>query len=194
MKEDLRVVLTDFYNTEVPPIAQRKKDEILQTGKTYYNKMTELERDFRWEPIDAEDIQRVLRFWVARFVKEKPDLTLEKAVGMIKKTKQVYEDYYTDASRHISLERVSTTSFKSMQEALHLCSHAWQFLHLSLSITGTKIAKRDSIPRVVPTGQTLLHQPWRPKKNASVPTSKSVTPATSASGQTGSTTLRTMRP
>ena len=118
MRGDLRAVLVDFHNTEVPPIAQRKKDEILQKGKAYFQKMTELERSFRWESADADDIQRVLRFWVSKFVKEKPNLTLNKAVEMMKGTKQAYEDYYTDASRHISLDRVSTASFQSVQDEL----------------------------------------------------------------------------
>ena len=118
MKEDLRVVLTDFYNTEVPPIAQRKKDEILQKGKAYYVKMTELERDFRWEPADAEDIHRVLRYWVSQYVNSKKELTLEKAVELLKKMKQVYEDYYMDASKNLILDDVSTASFKSVQDEL----------------------------------------------------------------------------
>lgn len=118
MTEELRVVLLDLHNTEVPPVAQKKKDEILQKGKAYYCKMKHLEQNFKWMPEDADDISKVLRYHVSAFVKKKPDLTLEDAVKMMKESKQVYDDYYTDASTHISLDRVSTASFKSVQEEL----------------------------------------------------------------------------
>ena len=118
MKEDLRVVLTDFYNTEVPPIAQKKKDEILQKGKALFNKMKDLEKNFKWLPEDAEDIGKVLRYQVSAFVRRKPNLTLADAAKMMQEGCQVYEDYYTEASKHISLDQVSTASFNSVQEEL----------------------------------------------------------------------------
>lgn len=118
MRKELRAVLIDLYGTEVPPVAQQKKDEILRKGKAYFQKMTDLERSFQWEPTDTEDIQRVLRFWVSKFVREKSSLTLEKAVELLKKMKQVYEDYYMDASKHLILDDVSTASFKSVQDEL----------------------------------------------------------------------------
>ena len=114
MKEDLRVVLTDFYNTEVPPIAQGKKDEILQKGKNIYKKMTDLEKTFVWNQADEEDIARVLRYWVSKYVKEKPFLSIEKAIAMYKQSKQAYEDYYLGAKHHIELERIPTGPFSSM--------------------------------------------------------------------------------
>lgn len=118
MRKELRAVLIDLYGTEVPPVAQQKKEEILRKGKAYFQKMTDLERSFQWEPTDTEDIQRVLRFWVSKFVREKSSLTLEKAVEMLKRTNQVYEDYYESASKQISLDQVSTASFKSVQDEL----------------------------------------------------------------------------
>ena len=96
MKEELRVVLTDFYNTEVPPIAQGKKDEILRKGKNIYKKMTDLEKTFVWNQADEEDIARVLRYWVSKYVKEKPFLSVETAIVMHKQSKQAYEDYYLE--------------------------------------------------------------------------------------------------
>jgi hypothetical protein len=118
MMEDLRVVLVDLHNTEVPPIAQRKKDEILHKGKAFYLQMKQLEKDFKWEPADAEDIYKVLRYWVSKFVKAKPNLTLEKAVELLRSSKQVYEDYYMEASQHLSLDQFSTASFLSVQDEL----------------------------------------------------------------------------
>ena len=114
MKEDLRVVLVDFYNTEVPPIAQSKKEEILRKGKALYNKMKDLEKTFVWNQADEEDIEKVLRYWVAQYVKEKPFLSVEKAVEMHRQSKQAYEDYYLGAKHHIELERISTGPFTSM--------------------------------------------------------------------------------
>lgn len=118
MKGELRIALIELHDKKVPPIAQKKKDEILQKGKAYYQKMQELERDFKWEQTDAEDIQKVLRYRVAQFLKEKPDLTPTKAVSFLNGCNQVYEDYYTDASNHIALDQVSTGSFKSVQKEL----------------------------------------------------------------------------
>ena len=118
MKEDLRDVLTDFYYTEVPPIAQKKKDEILQKGKALYNKMRDLENTFVWNQADEEDIARVLRYWVSKYVIEKPFLSVEGAVEMLKKSKQAYEDYYLVAKSHIDLGHVPTASFTSMMEEL----------------------------------------------------------------------------
>ena len=118
MKEELRAALMGLYNTKVPPIAQKKKDEILQKGKAYYQKLQELERSFKWESADADDIQKVLRYRVAAYLKEKPNLTPIKAVSFLKGCNQVYEEYYTDASNHIALDHVSTGSFKSVQKEL----------------------------------------------------------------------------
>ena len=42
-RAELRVALIKLFNTNVPPIAQKKKDEILQKGKSYFQKMKELE-------------------------------------------------------------------------------------------------------------------------------------------------------
>ena len=53
---ELRTALIALYNTRVPPIAQKKKDEILQKGKAHFLKIRELERDFKWMPADAADI------------------------------------------------------------------------------------------------------------------------------------------
>ena len=114
MREDLRVVLIDFHNTEVPPIAQRKKDEILQKGKALYQKMTELEKTFVWNQADEDDIAKVLRYRVSIYLKEKPFLSVEKAVKMHKQSKQAYEDYYLGAKHHIELGRIPTGSFTSM--------------------------------------------------------------------------------
>ena len=118
MREDLRAALIGLYSTNVPSIAQKKKMEILQKGKAYYQKMTELERDFKWEPTDADDIQRVLRYRVSAYVKEKPNLTPETALKMLNKNKQTYADFYTDASKHIPLDHISTASFFSVQQEL----------------------------------------------------------------------------
>ena len=118
MKGDLRTALIGLYSTNVPSIAQKKKTEILQKGKALFQKMTELERNFKWQPTDADDIQRVLRYWVSAYVKEKPNLTPEKAIEILKKSKQAYADYYEDASRFIPLDHISTTSFGSVQQEL----------------------------------------------------------------------------
>ena len=118
MTSELREVLIDLHYTDVPPFAQQKKNEILLKGKAYYCQMKKLERNYRWEPADADDINNVLRYWVSQFVKSKKELTLEKAVELLKKMKQVYEDYYKDASKHLILDDVSTASFKSVQEEL----------------------------------------------------------------------------
>ena len=124
MRGELRGALVELYNTKVPTIAQKKKNEILQKGKAYFQTMKELERDFKWEPTDADDIQRVLHYWVAAYVKEKPNLTPEKAMEILKKSKQAYADYYVDASRHIPLDHISTASFVSVQQELkdYICS------------------------------------------------------------------------
>ena len=118
MRENLRAALLGLYNTKVPSIAQKKKTEILQKGKVYYQKMTELERDFKWDPTDADDIQRVLRYRVSAYVKEKPNLTPETALEMLNKNKQTYADFYEDASKHIPLDHISTASFTSVQQEL----------------------------------------------------------------------------
>ena len=118
MREDLRAALIGLYNAKVPSIAQKKKTEILQKGKAHYQKMKELERDFRWAPTDADDIQQVLRYRVSAYVKEKPNLTPERALEMLNKNKQTYADFYTDASKHISLDHISTASFISVQQEL----------------------------------------------------------------------------
>ena len=86
--------------------------------------MKELERNFRWESADADEINKVLRYWVSQYVKSKKELTLEKAVELLKKMKQVYEDYYMDASKHLILDDVSTASFKSVQEELRVYINA----------------------------------------------------------------------
>ena len=78
VKGELRAALVGLYNTKVPPIAQKKKDEILQKGKAHYQKMQDLERSFKWEDADADDIQKVLRYRVAAYLKEKPNLTRPK--------------------------------------------------------------------------------------------------------------------
>lgn len=129
MRGELRTALIGLYNTKVPPIAQKKKDEILQKGKAYFQKMKELEMSFKWMPADAGDIQRVLRYRVSTYIKQKPDLTLSKAVELLKENQQVYDDYYTDASRHIDLHEVSTETFKSMQTELK------SFISSSLGLT-----------------------------------------------------------
>ena len=129
MGGELRTALIGLYNTTVPPIAQKKKDEILQRGKAYYLKMKELERDFKWEPADAADIQKVLRYRVAEYLKQKPNLTPAKALAMLKENEQVYNDYYKDASQFIDLKDVSTDTFKSVQKELQT------FLFSSLDIT-----------------------------------------------------------
>lgn len=131
---ELRTALIDLYKTGVPPIAQKKKDEILQKGKAYYLKMKELERDFKWMPADAADIQKVLRYRVSAYLKQKPDLTLSKAVELLKENEQVYNDYYKAASQHIDLECVSTGSFKSMQKELQA------FISSSLGISLTSVS------------------------------------------------------
>ena len=69
-------------------------------------------------PADAEDIQKVLRYRVSAFLKQKPTLTLSKAVALLNENQQVFDDYYTDASRFIDLHGVSTDSYKSMQKEL----------------------------------------------------------------------------
>ena len=124
MRGELRGALVELYNTKVPSIAQKKKNEILQKGEAHFQMMKELERDFKWEPTDADDIQRVLNYWVAAYVKEKPNLTPEKAMDILKKSKQAYYDYYVDASRHIPLDHISTASFVSVQQELkdYICS------------------------------------------------------------------------
>ena len=114
MKEDLRVVLVDFLDTEVPPIAQKKKEEILQKGKALFYKMKDLEKTFVWNQADEEDIARVLRYWVSKYVKEKPFLSVEKAIAIHKQSKQAYEDYYLGAKHHIELERIPTGPFSLM--------------------------------------------------------------------------------
>lgn len=124
MMSELRDVLIDLHETEVPPFAQQKKNEILHKGKAYYCQMKELERNFRWESADADEINKVLRYWVSQYVKSKKELTLEKAVELLKKMKQVYEDYYMDASKHLILDDVSTASFKSVQEELRVYINA----------------------------------------------------------------------
>ena len=118
VRGELRVALISLNNKKVPPIAQRKKEEILQKGKAYFQQMKELEQSFIWEQTDADDIQRVLRFRVASYLKEKPSLTPTKAMKLLKESNQVYEDYYTEASHHIALDQVSTGTFKSMQKEL----------------------------------------------------------------------------
>ena len=128
MRGELRIALTRLHDKKVPPIAQKKKDEILQKGKAYFQKMQELERGFKWEQADAEDIQKVLRYKVANYLKEKPTLNPEKAVALLKECNQVYEDYYTDASNHIALDQVSTGSFKSVQKELK------EYINFSLGI------------------------------------------------------------
>ena len=127
-KEDLRVALIDFYNAKVPSIAQKKKEEILQKGKVFYLKMKELENNFKWEPADAEDVQKVLRYWVAAYLKLKPKMTMKDAVALLQSSKQAYADYYEDASKYIALDQVSTETFKSMQNEL-TC-----YVHQSLGI------------------------------------------------------------
>lgn len=114
MRKDLREALIDFHNTEVPPIAQRKKEEILQKGKAMFNKMKDLEKTFVWNQADEEDITRVLRYWVSKYLKEKPFLTIEKAIQMHRQCKQAYEDYYLGAKHHIELDRIPTGPFTSM--------------------------------------------------------------------------------
>ena len=123
-REELRAALIKLYNTKVPPIAQKKKDEILQKGKSYFQKMKELEQSFKWVPADAADIQKVLRYRVSAYIRLKPDLTPSKALALFKENQQVYDDYYTDASRYIDLYEVSTDTFKSMQKELEsfVCS------------------------------------------------------------------------
>ena len=118
MRGELRTALIDLHNTIVPPIALKKKEEILRKGKAYFLKMKELEQSFKWEPADAEDIQKVLRYRVSAFLKQKPTLTLSTAVALLKENQQVFDDYYTDASRFIDLHGVSTDSYKSMQKEL----------------------------------------------------------------------------
>ena len=131
MGGELRTALIGLYYKKVPPIAQKKKDEILQKGKVYYLKMKELERDFKWEPADAADIQKVLRYRVSAYLKQKPDLNMSKAIGLLKENEQVYNDYYKDASQYIDLNEVSTDTFKSMQKELQA------FISSSLGISLT---------------------------------------------------------
>lgn len=118
MRGELRTALIGLNDTKVPSIAQKKKEEILQKGKAYFQKMKELERDFKWEPTDADDIQKVLRYQVAAYVKKKPNLTLEEAMKLRNKNRQAYADYYEDASRYIPLDHISTASFFSVQQEL----------------------------------------------------------------------------
>ena len=124
VKGELREALIRLYDTQVPPIAQRKKDEILRKGKAFFQKMKELERNFKWEQTDAEDIQKVLRYRVSLYLKEKPSLTPTKAAAFLKGCNQVFDDYFTEASNYIALDQVSTSSFKSMQKELKsfICS------------------------------------------------------------------------
>lgn len=117
-REELRTALIGLYNTKVPPIAQKKKEEILQKGKSFFQQMKEIEQNFKWVPADARDIQKVLRYRVSAYIRQKPDLTPLKAVALLKENQQVYDDYYTDASQHIDLYEVSTDTFKSMQKEL----------------------------------------------------------------------------
>ena len=49
VKEELRAALIGLYNTKVSPIAQKKKDEILQKGKAHFQTIREIERNFKWE-------------------------------------------------------------------------------------------------------------------------------------------------
>ena len=67
---------------------------------------------------DAEDIGKVLRYYVSAFVRRKSNLTLADAAKMMQESSQAYEDYYTEASKHISLDQVSAASFNSVQEEL----------------------------------------------------------------------------
>ena len=62
----------------------------------------------------------------------------------------------------------------SMQEALHCFSQARQPLHLSASIMGRNIAKREKKLSVVPTGHTVL-QYVRPPIQARIVTTRKVT-------------------
>ena len=117
-REELRIALLDLYNTKVPPIAVKKKEEILQKGKSFFQKLKDIEQSFKWVPADAKDIQKILRYRVAAYIKQKPELTLPKAVALLKENQQVYDDYYTDASQHIDLYEVSTDTFRSMQKEL----------------------------------------------------------------------------
>ena len=81
-----------------------------------------------------------------------------------------------------------------MHEALQFTSQSLQFLHLSASITGRKMAKREKKLSVVPTGHMLL-QYSLPVKNASKPTTRRVAAATASTAPAlKCATLSTMRP
>ncbi len=64
-----------------------------------------------------------------------------------------------------------------MHEALQLRAQRPQPLHFDVSITGRKSEWRESSPRSVPTGQTVLHH-VRPLRQASHPTPAKVAAAT----------------
>ena len=56
--------------------------------------------------------------------------------------------------------------FMSMHEDLHCFPHSPQSLHFEVSMTGLKMLLLENRPRMVPTGQMLLHH-VRPPVHAS---------------------------
>ena len=76
-----------------------------------------------------------------------------------------------------------------MHDDLQPFSQSLQFLHLSASITGRNIAKRESSPRAVPTGQIEL-QYSRPFHQARTLNTTKVTAATMSVGRLLSQTSR----
>ena len=55
-----------------------------------------------------------------------------------------------------------------MQDDLHFCAHMPQLLHLDASMRMRKREKRLKRPKIVPTGQIVLHH-VRPERHARIP-------------------------
>ena len=64
----------------------------------------------------------------------------------------------------------------SIQADLHRFSQARHWVHLDVSIVGLNQAKRERKPKIVPTGQTVLHH-VRPPRQAKKPTRPKVSRA-----------------
>ena len=63
-----------------------------------------------------------------------------------------------------------------MHDALQPREHSPQLLHLEVSMVGFSSEKRDSMPRIVPTGQMVL-QYVLPPRHANIPITNNVTAA-----------------
>ncbi len=116
--DELKAVLTAFYNSPVPRMSQPKKEEILRKGKAIYLQLRQIAQSFQWEPSDTEQIAMVLRYQVRKYLSDKPVMTIEKAVSILNDNKQIYSDYYLDAAEHIDVTSIDTRSFGSMQAEL----------------------------------------------------------------------------